>query len=48
MRLIDRDGLLTETEQRGLMRIASRPWLHRPLLGPIGWLGGLRRGDRGE
>jgi hypothetical protein len=41
--LIDRGGLLSDAEQRGLMRIASRPLLRTPLLGPIGWLGGLRR-----
>jgi glycosyltransferase involved in cell wall biosynthesis len=43
--LIDRDGLLTRSQQRGLMRIASRPWLRAPLLGPVGWLG--RRGRTG-
>jgi hypothetical protein len=37
--LIDRDGLLTKSQQRGLMRIASRRWLRAPLLGPIEWLG---------
>jgi glycosyltransferase involved in cell wall biosynthesis len=44
--LIDRDGLLTKDQQQGLMRIASRPWLRVPLLGPVGLIGGLKR--RGE
>ncbi len=38
--LIDRGGLLTEAQQRGLMRIAARGWLRKPLLGPVGLLGG--------
>ena len=40
--LIDRGGLLTREQQRGLMRIASRPWLRRPLLGPVGLIGATR------
>jgi hypothetical protein len=40
--LIDRGGLLTREQQRGLMRIASRRWLRAPLLGPFGLLGGMR------
>jgi len=43
--LIDRGGLLTQSHQRGLMRIASARWLRGPLLGPVGWLG--RRGRTG-
>ena len=44
--LIDRDGgLLTRAQQQGLMRIATRRWLRRPLLGPLGLIGG--RGDGG-
>jgi glycosyltransferase involved in cell wall biosynthesis len=37
--LIDDGGLLSPAEQRGLMRIASRRLLRRPILGPIGMLG---------
>jgi len=37
--LIDRGGLLTAAQQRGLMRIAARDWLSKPLLGPVGLLG---------
>jgi len=38
--LIDeRGGMLTHEQQRGLMRIAARPWLRRPVLGSIGRLG---------
>ncbi len=38
--LIDaRGSLLTRAEQRGLMRVASRPWLRGPLLGGFGLLG---------
>jgi glycosyltransferase involved in cell wall biosynthesis len=44
--LIDRDGLLTRAQQRGLMRIAQRSWLRTPLLGPLGLIGG--RGDAPE
>jgi glycosyltransferase involved in cell wall biosynthesis len=40
--LIDRGGLLTRAQQRGLMRIAARRWLRGPVLGPIGLLGNLR------
>jgi glycosyltransferase involved in cell wall biosynthesis len=47
--LIDRGGLLTRPQQRGLMRVAARRWLRAPLLGPFGLLGGVRpefrRGD---
>lgn len=39
--LVDRDGLLTREQQRGLMRIASRPWLRTALLGPVGMLGSV-------
>ena len=45
--LIDRGGLLTREQQRGLMRIASRRWLNAPLLGPVGWLGAARDDDQG-
>jgi glycosyltransferase involved in cell wall biosynthesis len=44
--LIDRGGLLTREQQRGMMRVASRRWLRGPLLGPFGLLGGLRPADR--
>jgi glycosyltransferase involved in cell wall biosynthesis len=37
--LIDRGGLLTREQQRGLMRIAARPWLRAAVLGPVGLLG---------
>jgi hypothetical protein len=37
--LIDRGGLLSREQQRGLMRIAARPWLRAALLGPVGLLG---------
>ena len=38
--LVDgRDALLTRAEQRGLMRVAARPWLRAPLLAPFGLLG---------
>lgn len=38
--LIDaRGSLLTTSQQRGLMRVASRRWLRGPLLGPFGLLG---------
>lgn len=45
LRLVDRDGLLTRPQQRGLMRVAGRPWLRAPLLGPLGLLGRLRADD---
>jgi glycosyltransferase involved in cell wall biosynthesis len=45
LRLVDRDGLLTRDQQRGLMRVASRDSLRRPLLGPLGLLGRLGSGD---
>ena len=45
--LIDRGGLLTREQQRGLMRIASRRWLNAPLLGPVGWIGSVRDDDQG-
>jgi hypothetical protein len=42
MPLIDaRDPLLTPAQQRGLMRVASRRWLKRPLLGGFGLLGSV-------
>ncbi|HTX33299.1 MAG TPA: glycosyltransferase [Solirubrobacteraceae bacterium] len=44
--LIDRGGLLTQRQQRGLMRIASRSWLRVPVLGPIGLLGRTNSSDR--
>jgi glycosyltransferase involved in cell wall biosynthesis len=45
--LIDRrGGLLTRAQQRGLMRVASRPWLRGPLLGPFGALGADERERR--
>jgi glycosyltransferase involved in cell wall biosynthesis len=38
--LIDeRGGMLTHEQQRGLMRIAARSWLRRPVFGSIGALG---------
>jgi glycosyltransferase involved in cell wall biosynthesis len=40
--LIDRGGLLTTAQQRGLMRIASRRGLGRALLAPLSWLGKRR------
>ncbi len=46
--LIDRGGLLSVSQQRGLMRIAARPWLKGPLLGPVrllGEVGGEGEGD---
>jgi glycosyltransferase involved in cell wall biosynthesis len=45
--LIDRGGLLSREQQRGLMRIAARRWLRGPVLGPIGLLGGVRPDDPG-
>ncbi len=45
--LIDRGGLLSREQQRGLMRIAARRWLRGPVLGPIGLLGGIGPDDRG-
>ncbi len=45
LRLVDRDGLLTRPQQRGLMRVAVRPWLRAPLLGPLGLLGRQRADD---
>ena len=44
--LIDRGGLLSEAQQRGLMRIAGRGRLGALLLAPLGPLG--RGGDGGE
>lgn len=46
--LIDRGGMLSESEQRGLMRIAQRRWLRTPVLGPIGFLGGLGREEEAD
>ena len=43
--LIDRNGLLTRSQQRGLMRVASRR-LSAPLLGPFGVIGRLGRTPR--
>ncbi len=46
--LIDeRGGMLTHTQQRGLMRIAARRWLRRPVLGSIGVIGGIGYDDQG-
>jgi glycosyltransferase involved in cell wall biosynthesis len=48
MALIDaRGALLTPAQQRGLMRVAVRPWLKRPLLGGFGLLGIDHREPRG-
>lgn len=48
-RLIDADDpLLTRAEQRGLMRVATRPWLRGPLLAPFGALGGGERNSRAD
>lgn len=44
--LIDQGGLLSEAQQRGLMRIAGRGRLGALLLAPLGPLG--RRGESGE
>lgn len=42
--LIDRQGgLLTRSQQRGLMRVATRPWLRASLLAPFGLLGSDER-----
>lgn len=47
MPLIDaRAPLLTPAEQRGLMRVAARSWLRRPVLGPFGMLGSISGGRR--
>jgi hypothetical protein len=46
--LVASGGLLSQAEQRGLMRIASRPLLHRLLLGPVGLLGDVRAGSLEE
>jgi hypothetical protein len=44
--LIDRQGgLLTRSQQRGLMRVATRPWLRASLLAPFGLLGSDERSD---
>ncbi|HWF26638.1 MAG TPA: glycosyltransferase, partial [Solirubrobacteraceae bacterium] len=53
MALIDARGpLLTRAQQRGLMRVAARPWLKGPLLGGFGLLGidhrGAREADRAD
>ncbi len=46
--LIDeRGGMLTHAQQRGLMRIAARRWLRRPVLGSIGAIGGIGYDDQG-
>ena len=38
--LVDAEGsMLTRSQQRGLMRVASRRWLRGPLLAPFGLLG---------
>jgi glycosyltransferase involved in cell wall biosynthesis len=37
--LIDRGGLLSEAQQRGLMRVAARRGVGGALLAPLGWLG---------
>ncbi len=44
--LIDRDGLLSQAQQRGLMRIAGRGRLGALAVAPLGLLG--RRGDGSE
>ncbi len=45
--LIDQRGaLLTRAQQRGLMRVAARPWLRGPLLGGFGLLGIDQRAPR--
>ena len=43
--LVDEGGALTPDVQRGLMRIAARRPLRAALLGPVGLLGRLGRGD---
>jgi hypothetical protein len=46
--LIDeRGGMLTHEQQRGLMRIAARRWLRRPVFGSIGVLGSIGYDDQG-
>jgi glycosyltransferase involved in cell wall biosynthesis len=46
--LIDEHGgMLTHAQQRGLMRIAARRWLRRPVLGSIGAIGGIGSDDQG-
>lgn len=44
--LVEPGGMLSEDEQRGLMRIASRRGLHALLLGPVGLLGRVGRRAR--
>ena len=41
--LIDRGGMLTIAQQKGLVRVASRPWLKGVLLAPFAFIGGLTR-----
>ena len=43
--LIDAGGLLSPEQQRGLMRVAARPWLGAVALKPFGVLGGLGGGS---
>ena len=46
--LIDRDGgLLSRAQQRGLLRVARRPWLRRLLLAPFQLIGVDERDTRG-
>jgi glycosyltransferase involved in cell wall biosynthesis len=44
--LIERDVSLTYAEQTGLMRVASREWLKRPLLGPFAIIGRVNRRNK--
>lgn len=45
--LVDRQGgLLTRAQQRGLLRVATRPWLRRLLLAPFELIGVDERGSR--
>ena len=47
------NALLTRAQQRGLLRVANRPWLRGTLLAPFGLIGADERtrggaGDGGE
>jgi hypothetical protein len=47
--LIDgRHGLLTQAQQRGLMRVAKRPWLRTVLLAPFDLIGADQRTTRDQ
>jgi len=47
--LIDgQGGLLTRAQQRGLMRVATRSWIRKPLLAPFGLLGADEHGCEGD